>query len=95
MHAKERDEIIRKLFEEDMKLLQAKGHDYSGLEDCLDNLKDFGFMGVVVRIGDKFNRLKNFIKQGELQVSNESVIDTLRDIRNYAFLGQILFEMEK
>jgi hypothetical protein len=77
-----------------MDLLVKKGHDYAGNEDCLGNLKRFGSYGIVVRLSDKFSRLEQYAKAGDLKVSEETIIDTLRDIRNYCFLMQI-FETGK
>jgi hypothetical protein len=80
--------------EEDMALLKAKNRDYAG-EDPLRNLRTFGFFGVVVRLCDKFNRLENYVtNKGELNVKDETILDTLRDIRNYAHLGEVLFRQE-
>ena len=92
MTSEERNERIKKMFKDDLDLLLRKGHDYSGDSDCMCNLRDFGFLGVVVRLGDKYHRLKSFVEQGKMKVKDESVIDTLRDMRNYAFLAQILWE---
>ncbi len=92
MRAEERDAIIETYFAEDMKLLKAKGHDYSGDADCLDNLRDFGLEGIIVRIGDKYKRLKNFAKGGNLQVKEEGVRDTLVDLSNYSFLARIFLD---
>lgn len=93
MKAAERNDIIRSYFEQDMALLKAKGHDYAGNDDCLANLKRFGYMGIVVRLSDKFSRLETLAKAGgAMAVPSESLIDTLRDIRNYAFLAQIFLE---
>ena len=95
MTAEERHERIKKIFEDDLALMLRKGHDYSGERDCMENLRDFGFLGAVVRIGDKYHRLKNFVHSGVLRVSSESVLDTLKDLRNYGFLAQLLYEEEK
>lgn len=96
MTVQEREEFIRSIFEEELiPLLRAKGHDYSGNEDCMSNLRDFGWKGIVVRIGDKYHRLKNFCHKNELQVKDESVEDTLRDMINYGFLALILFRSMK
>jgi hypothetical protein len=92
MNATRRNNLIRAYFNEDMGLLVKKGHDYAGEQDCLGNLKRFGSHGIVVRLSDKFSRLEQYAKAGALKVSNESVIDTLRDIRNYCFLMQIFVE---
>lgn len=90
MTAKERDKIIREMMESDLELLMKKGHDYSTDNDCLANLREWGFKGVVIRIADKYFRLKSFIQQGNLKVSDESVDDTLRDLSNYCYLARIL-----
>lgn len=95
MTAEERNKRIQELMSQDMELLIAKGHDYSGDQDCLANLRTFGFFGVVVRIGDKFMRLASFVKNKLLKVKDESVEDTLRDLRIYCYLGQIVREEEK
>lgn len=88
----ERDALILEYFNEDMELLRAKGHDYAGTEDALGNLRRFGLLGVLVRLSDKFSRLEQFAKSANLHVKDESVRDTLRDIRNYAFLAQIFLD---
>jgi hypothetical protein len=96
MKPQERNDLIRGYFEQDMALLMAKGHDYAGKEDCLANLKRFGEYGIVVRLSDKFSRLETLTKAvlsgGSRAVLSESLVDTLRDIRNYSFLLQIFLE---
>ena len=88
----ERDTLIESYFADDMELLRAKGHDYSGEADALGNLRRFGLLGILVRLSDKFSRLEHFAKSGDLQVQDESIRDTLRDIRNYSFLAQIFLD---
>lgn len=95
MNASDRDARIRALFEEDLELLIRKGHDYSGDDDCLRNFRDFGWFGILVRLSDKFSRLKNLAKNNDPRVGDESFLDTLRDIRNYAYLFQVVYEEEK
>jgi len=92
MKATERNDLIRSYFAQDMALLIEKGHDYAGNEDALANLKRFGAHGIVVRLSDKFARLEQHAKGAKLMVTSESLIDTLRDIRNYCFLMQIFVE---
>ena len=93
MKPEERNDLIRAMFEEDMALLVAKVRDYAGTQDCLMNLKRFGYYGIIVRLSDKFSRLETLAKaSGSKAVPTESEIDTLRDIRNYAFLAQIFLE---
>ena len=88
----ERDALIRSYFDGDMELLKAKGHDYAGDGDALGNLRCFGLLGIIVRLSDKFSRIEQFAKSGTINVKGESIADTLRDIRNYAFLAQIFLE---
>ncbi len=75
-------------------LRAAKGHDYSGSADTLDNLREFGSHGVLVRIGDKFKRLKHFYQQGVLQVADEKITDTMDDLINYALYLKIMYGQE-
>lgn len=87
----EREQAIRDIFENElMPLLQAKGHDYAGDGDSFGNLADFGWKGIVVRISDKYHRLKNFCKSETLSVSDETIEDTLKDMINYGLLAIVL-----
>jgi hypothetical protein len=62
-------------------LLDNKQQDYGP-----GNISAFGFPGVVVRMNDKFERLKNLTK-GKRRPKNESIDDTLMDIANYGTIG--------
>lgn len=87
----EREQIIREIFENElMPLLQAKGHDYAGEGDSFGNLADFGWKGIVVRISDKYHRLKNFCLSGALSIKDESIEDTFKDMINYGLLALVL-----
>lgn len=74
-----------------LKLHMKKSADYGSSDDPYDNLRDFGWKGVVVRLGDKYHRLKNLIKSNKLP-ANESIEDTFKDIAVYAIIGYILFK---
>ena len=82
------EEIIRYIFEEDMKLMRAKNHDYSSDADALENFKDWGIVGFSVRLGDKCKRLKNILQKGEAKIVAESTEDTLKDISIYSYLAR-------
>lgn len=79
-------------------LHSRKNHDYAGTSDPLKNLRACTridlepFMGVLVRLQDKWSRLEEFVKSGKLMVKNESVIDTLMDNAVYSVLAIILYE---
>lgn len=95
MKAKDRDTRIRELFEEDLVLLQKKGHDYSGEKDCLRNFRDFGAYGILVRLSDKIARLRNLFANRDAKVGDESLLDTVADIRNYGYLFEVVFKEEE
>ena len=86
----EREQVIRDIFEDELlPILRAKGHDYAG-DDAFGNLRDFGWKGIVVRMSDKYHRLKNFCLSGSLSVKDESIEDTLRDLINYGLLCLVM-----
>jgi len=85
------------LLDQAAELHSRKNHDYSS-SDPLSNLReceDMGipaWKGVIVRLGDKYSRLKHFAKSETLLVRDESVKDTLMDTAIYALLAYILYE---
>lgn len=83
------------IYQELLDIAERKGHDYAGDKDALSNFADFGWRGIVVRLGDKFSRLKNFVYQGSFKVKDESVRDTFLDHINYAALGLIMYEEQQ
>lgn len=55
-----------------------------------ESIAEFGPVAGIVRIGDKFNRLKNLIKNPDNQrVHDESIADTLLDMANYCIMLHI------
>ena len=80
-------------------LTRAKGHDYSGEEDTLANLKACERLGicsaetgVLVRMCDKFMRLITLTACGEdnRAVRDETIVDTEKDLVNYTWLFEAL-----
>jgi len=74
-------------------ILERKNHDYAGAADPFRNLRACERLGIcgastgiLVRMTDKLTRLANFVKAGELAVTDESLKDTGIDLANYAFL---------
>lgn len=82
-------------------LHSRKNHDYAGTSDPLKNLRACTridlkpFMGVMVRLQDKWSRLEEFVKSGKLMVKGESVKDTLMDNAVYSILAIILYEEQE
>jgi len=74
-----------------------KNHDYAGEGDPLANFRLSllcgvePWVGAFVRITDKWSRIANFIKQGTLKVSSETVEDTLLDLSVYSLLAILLY----
>ena len=92
-----RQDLICRILEcmvKDMEIIKAKNADYSSEEDALDNFRDFGAMGIVVRIGDKYKRLKTFAKAGSYAVKGEGFLDSIRDLRIYGYLAEVVFNEE-
>jgi hypothetical protein len=95
-------------FCEDMKeITQKKNADYTGgSDDPFANFRsistrvqvpgvDVVALGFLTRMDDKMARLGSFISQGTLQVKDESVLDTLRDLANYSALFAGYLESKK
>lgn len=74
-------EMMVRLANECTSLCISKQRDYGSA-----NIPAFGLVGVVVRMNDKFERLKNLLKTGR-KPSNESLEDTLVDVANYAMIA--------
>jgi len=94
MTHQEKMDKCRALMEKMEDILDAKGRDYSDTEDAMSNFHDFGWKGILVRIGDKFHRCKNLSKKEAAAVKDESVEDTLLDMANYCLLALIEKETE-
>jgi hypothetical protein len=74
----------------------VKQADYGTDEDPFANVRateEFGidaWIGAVIRLADKVQRLKSMVRNGSLK--NESVEDSLTDIAVYAIIGRVLWE---
>lgn len=64
-------------------LLKRKNTDYG--DSYNENRAEYGPISFIIRLNDKFARLKTLIKQ-EARVENESIEDTLEDIIGYCTL---------
>lgn len=66
-------------------LMDGKQQDYGS-----KNISSFGTFGVVVRMNDKFERIKNLFNNRRRRAVNESIRDSFRDISNYAIIALML-----
>ncbi len=82
-------------------LIKAKQADYTNGKGPFANFEqasDYGvdpFKGLMVRMGDKMQRVKSYCSQGGLQVPNEGVEDSLKDIIGYSLIGLGMLEETK
>lgn len=59
-----------------------------------ESLEKHGLIAAIVRMEDKMSRLNTLSKQ-EALVSDESLIDTLKDLSNYALMSAVWLEQTK
>ena len=71
---------------EGLELFKIKNSDYG------DAFANYGSIGVIVRIGDKIQRLVSVTNRGVNLVNNESLRDTLIDLHNYAAMAIMLID---
>lgn len=53
---------------------------------------DFGITAAMVRMEDKWNRLKNLVKNPDINKGNEAIEDTLLDLSNYCIMTKMWLE---
>lgn len=87
------------ILEEMANLHEAKSRDYDGTSAPLSGFhegEDFevpAWLGVLIRMGDKWGRIKSLVGQGGSgQVKEETLADTLTDLAAYAIICRILRE---
>lgn len=70
-----------------LEITTKKNNDYGGVTDPFKNFRDFKELGILVRMSDKFARLKTALaEKRELEVSDETVEDTALDLACYSLL---------
>ena len=70
----------------------AKNHDYG--DSFGETYKKLGIVSAVTRITDKANRLQTLCTKDQ-KVYNESMVDTVEDLANYAIMLLIELKGEK
>ena len=84
-----RVEQFSKVQKEGLELFKRKNADYG------DAFANYGPIGVLVRMGDKIQRLSNITKKGVTMVNDESLRDTLIDLHNYSAMAIMLLDEDK
>lgn len=93
MTKKEYFEFAEKFFGDCIEISRKKNADYTGgNDDPFSNFKSVEALGIstehgfLTRMMDKMKRVASFVETGQLLVKDESVLDTLQDLANYACL---------
>ena len=79
-------EIVTELNE----LYAKKNADYG--DSFYETFKEEGLAMARIRLSDKLNRFKSLTKSKDQLVSDESILDTLDDLANYAIMTRIAIE---
>lgn len=79
--------VFEELTKQMLETFKKKNADYG--DSTTQTFREFGLTSYAIRLNDKLNRIKSFCKKGELEVNDESVIDTLKDMANYCLLAVI------
>ena len=90
------------LLDEAIDLHIRKNAGYAGVDntDPLANFRAcerFGvnaFMGCLVRMSDKWERIVNLVKNSDNEQVGETIVDTLRDLAAYSYIAICLYEEE-
>ena len=80
----DRVEQLKLIHSESLEVFRKKNKDYG------DAFAKYGVGGVIMRIGDKINRMMSISKNGVALVDDESLDDTLLDLHNYAAMALML-----
>lgn len=93
-----REEFVNQLQENvvnDIEIVKRKNSDYANNHDPFQNFRMVQHIGlcsveegIVVRMSDKMQRIANLLNRDAV-VCDESIIDTLSDLRNYANILQV------
>lgn len=90
--ANKKVEIHAKICQSMTDLYERKNHDYG---DSFAKMRKEFDNAILIRIYDKFSRLKT-LKSGAIQkVSDESIKDTLFDLANYCIMELVEMEMDE
>lgn len=92
---------FEELIAENLATYRKKNSDYnndsSGYENIIES-EEIGipaWKGVLVRMSDKWGRIKTLAKGKEALVKDESIKDTLKDLANYSLICIELIEREE
>ena len=79
-------EQLKNVQEEGYNLFKNKNKDYG------DAFANYGPIGVLIRLGDKIQRLQSISKNEIILVEDEKIRDTLLDLHNYSAMAIMLLD---
>ncbi len=91
---------FKKTLNDNYIIIKKKNLDYATSNEAFLNFKTSEMFdisvetGIIVRMCDKLSRISNLINK-KADVKNESILDTLQDLANYATILKIYLEHEK
>ena len=103
MNRKQFIKKLKKIQQKDIETVKKKNADYANTNDPFQNFRmveNTGLCtlekGILVRITDKIQRITNILgnKNRQTQVKDETITDTLSDLRNYATILQAYIEQK-
>lgn len=71
----------KEIMKENRELYMRKNADYG------NSFEDFAWIGLLVRLNDKINRILCLMDSGNIKVKEERVEDTIQDLYNYGILS--------
>jgi hypothetical protein len=91
----------KELFNKCLETLRKKNADYSGDSDSMKNFKVSAEIvnikmsqGILTRLTDKVSRIGNLLSKDSREVNDETVLDTIEDLINYAAILHYAVESE-
>lgn len=82
-----KEDMFANLTQQMLETFKKKNADYG--DSTTQTFKEFGLTSYATRLNDKLNRIKSFCRKGELEVKDESVVDSLMDMASYCLLAII------
>lgn len=76
-----------------VKLYSAKNKAYGN--SFSTSVQSYGLIAALTRISDKFRRLENLVLHPSVEVGDERLTDTLRDLASYCIMTIIEVEKQK
>jgi hypothetical protein len=90
---------LTELYAANVEISRRKNSDYANKEDPFQNFRACEIYGIslerglIVRMSDKMTRISNLLTR-PAQVADESVLDTLSDLANYAMILRMALEQK-